>query len=72
MDIGAYLKKYKMTQKELAEKSGISPSAIQHYVSGLRLPTLPAAIKIVEATKGEVSYLDLIRYWDLKNEKRLS
>jgi HTH-type transcriptional regulator/antitoxin HigA len=41
--IGLYLKERKMTQKQLAEKIGVSPSRINDFVAGRSEPSLKYA-----------------------------
>lgn len=46
-----------MTQKELAQASGITESAISHYIKGDRIPRGVNLIKIAEALDTTVDYL---------------
>ena len=46
-----------MTQKELAEKSQMSESAIRNYELGNRYPDQTAFEKIAKALKVDISYL---------------
>lgn len=49
-----YIKKSKLTQRELAHRLGISPSSISHYIKGDKMPALDTfanlcAILVVDA-----------------------
>lgn len=48
---------YQMTQKELADITGISVSAISRYIHGQRMPTLKTLINIVNALECDVDEL---------------
>lgn len=43
------LREYPMTQKELADATGLSTSAISNYVLGKRMPTVEAVLAIAYA-----------------------
>lgn len=45
------MRRANMSQKELANASGVSTSLISNYLSGLRTPSLSAAISIYHAFK---------------------
>ena len=57
MKIEQIRKSKKMTQKELAEKSGIGLRSIQRYERGERSPTIRMLYKIADALKVNVSQL---------------
>ena len=46
-----------MTQKELAQKSGLTESAISHYVRGDRVPRGVNLVKIAKALETTTDYL---------------
>jgi len=47
----------KMTQKELAEKAGISVRTLQYWESGQRSPTIKMLYKVADALDVNVSEL---------------
>lgn len=49
-----YLKKYRITKKEFAQKIGVTNIAIWHYMAGRRTPSLERAKKIEEESDGLV------------------
>lgn len=49
--IKALLNEKKMTQRQLAELSGITESAISHYIKGDRIPSGVASVNIAYALK---------------------
>jgi len=60
MKLKKYLEKKGISQAELVRLTEITPALICKYVSGKRTPNLKNAKKIVDATKGEVQWEDLI------------
>lgn len=38
-----------MTQKELAQKAGITEAAVSRYIHGTRVPKMPTAVHIAKA-----------------------
>lgn len=46
-----YLEKRKMSQRELAEKTGLTEVTISRYVSGSRVPVGPVVAKLADALK---------------------
>ena len=59
MELKKYMDTFGISGAELAESVGVEPSAISNYRSGIRKPRPEIAIRIVAATKGEVSLSDL-------------
>lgn len=57
--IRAYLKENQLTQKQLAELAGVKPQVISNICNGLRIPGEDVGRRIVEATNGKITYLDL-------------
>jgi len=51
------LKKNNMTQKDLAEKTGISKGAISYYISGARTPKYDHIKKIADALGTSPNYI---------------
>lgn len=56
-NISKLLLQQKMTQKELAQVSGITESAISHYVKGDRVPRGVNLMKIARALGTTVDYI---------------
>lgn len=67
MDLDEYLWRNKITRKDFAKKIGMTPHSLSSIVAGKVSAKLYTAINIVEATKGEVSYKDLLRKEDIEN-----
>lgn len=59
-NLAAMLRETDMTQKELAERSGISETSISYYLQGIRAPTAKAIINIAYAL--DCSIDDLIDF----------
>lgn len=55
-----YMKEHNMTQRELADKAGISESLISEYKRGMHIPTVKIVINLAYALNIEVS--DLIDF----------
>jgi len=56
MDLKSYIKKKGVD--ECAEMFGVTPRAITAYLRGERKPRHEIALRIVESTKGRVSYAE--------------
>lgn len=54
MLLSQYLKKYRITKREFAEKIGVTNIAIWHYISGRRIAPPERAKKIEEESDGLV------------------
>ena len=50
-------KQYKLTQKQVAERTGLAVSAISSYESGARFPTYPTLIKLASMYHVSCDYL---------------
>lgn len=50
-------KKKKLTQKELAEKAGISRNALINYEAGTRIPSMNVQLKIADALEIDILHL---------------
>lgn len=48
-NLEALLREYPMTQKELADATGLTKAAISNYVLGKRIPTVEAVLAIAYA-----------------------
>lgn len=60
MKLVDYLEKYSVNKKAFAEKIGIHHVAFYRIVTGKQQPTLKTALKIEEATNGQVNCRDLL------------
>lgn len=59
MTLAKYLKKTGIAVPDFAKSIGVNKGTIYNYINGDRIPTLDIAMKIVEATNGQVAYEDL-------------
>jgi transcriptional regulator with XRE-family HTH domain len=59
MKINNYIKSVGITRQEFADKVGITVQAISQYSLGKRRPLPDIALRIVAASKGQVSLSDL-------------
>lgn len=70
--IKALLKEKKMTQKQLAELSGVTESALSHYIKGDRIPSGVASVNVAYALNTTVNHIlgkeDIL---DFSNIKRI-
>lgn len=70
--IKVLLKEKKMTQKQLAELSGVTESALSHYIKGDRIPSGVASVNVAYALSTTVNYIlgkeDIM---DFSNVKRI-
>ena len=70
--IKSLLKKKKMTQKQLAELSGVTESALSHYIKGDRIPSGVASVNVAYTLSTTVNYIlgkeDIL---DFSNIKRI-
>lgn len=55
--IKALLKEKKITQKQLAELSGVTKSALSHYIKGDRIPSGVVSANIAYVLKTTVNYI---------------
>ena len=55
--IKVLLKEKKMTQKQLAELSGVTESALSHYIKGDRIPSGVASVNVAYALNTTVNYI---------------
>jgi transcriptional regulator with XRE-family HTH domain len=56
-----YITESKMTQRELAVRSDLSPGFINDVLKGRKSPSLSVALRIVSATGGKVDIETLVR-----------
>lgn len=59
MDVAAYLKKYKLTQKELAARLGCHQTLISQLVLGTLTLSAERAVEFEKKTRGEIHRADL-------------
>lgn len=61
MQIGEYIKVglaiNSITQKELADKSGVTESAISHYIKGDRIPNIATMVRIAKVLNIDLNEL---------------
>lgn len=71
--IKTLLKEEKMTQKQLAELSGVTESALSHYIKGDRIPSGVVSANIAYALRTTVNYYILGKedILDFSNVKRI-
>lgn len=62
------LKTLDMTQEELARKSGVTRSAITHYLAGRRVPALSQFAKLAEALETSPGWLQFGAYIEVPSE----
>ena len=55
--IKTLLKEKKMTQKQLAELSGVTESALSHYIKGDRIPSGVTSVNVAYALSTTVNYI---------------
>ena len=70
--IKALLKEKKMTQKQLAELSGVTESALSHYIKGNRILSSVTSVNVAYSLSTTVNYIlgkeDIL---DFSNIKRI-
>lgn len=68
--IKALLNEKKMTQRQLAELSGVTESAISHYIKGDRIPSGVVSANIAYALSTTINYIlgkdDLLDFFSVK------
>lgn len=57
MNIARKCKELKISQKQLAETTGLTEAGISRYISGQRLPRLDILLKIADALNCTLDYL---------------
>lgn len=55
--IKAVLEERNMSQKELAEKTGLTEASVSRYVNGTRAPKAPVIVEMAKALNVDVGYL---------------
>lgn len=58
MHIRSYLDKHQLSQGEFARRVGVTQGAVWQWLNGLEV-SAKAAVKIEDATKGEINRADL-------------
>ena len=64
MELEKYLDSRNISQKEFASMLGVSIGSISKYIAARQLPRLDIAYYIEKTTKGNVSMLDLLQFWE--------
>jgi DNA-binding transcriptional regulator YdaS (Cro superfamily) len=59
MDVAGYLKKHKLTQKELADRLGCHQTLISQLVLGTLTISAERAVEFEKKTRGEIHRADL-------------
>lgn len=73
MKLKEYFTTTGVQQKFLADKAGISPSALNAYVLGKKIPNIETAWKIHKATNGAVTFQDwLLEECDIDSSSSVS
>jgi transcriptional regulator with XRE-family HTH domain len=54
--LGAYLRRYGLTQQSFGDAAGFSQTVISQWLAGTRFPSKKTARRLDEATNGEVSF----------------
>ena len=55
--LSAILDYFSITQKELAQRSGLTETSLSRYINGNRIPTVSAIISITKATGVSPSWI---------------
>jgi DNA-binding transcriptional regulator YdaS (Cro superfamily) len=63
MNLNEYMQREKLTDEKMAQRIGVTRSAITHYRAGRRMPSPYTMFDIETATKGEVKWEDMRRRW---------
>jgi len=63
MNLNDWMQREKLTDEKMAERLGVSRSAVTHYRAGRRMPSPYTMVDIESATKGEVKWDDMRRRW---------
>ena len=71
MNLNDWMQREKLTDEKMAERLGVSRSAVTHYRAGRRMPSPYTMVDIESETKGEVKWDDMRRRW-LDVRKNLS
>lgn len=70
--IASLMLKQKITQKELAEKAGVTESAMSYYVKGDRTPRSDVLSRIAKALNTTTDYLLGNKVASLQDDKKLT
>ena len=63
MNLEEWMKRESLTDEKMAQKIGVSRSAVTHYRAGRRMPSPFTMSDIKDATKGEVKWEDMMEKW---------
>lgn len=72
MHLRKYLFEKKIKHEDFAKKVGINRITLYRIMSGISDPSLSLAIKIVKATKGNVTYEEIASPEDLEDHSESS
>ena len=61
MTLNDYMKNNQINDQKLADKVGVSRSAITQYRLGDRMPRPEILVRLIEATDNQVSPIDLVK-----------
>ena len=61
MTLNEYMKNNQINDQKLADKVGVSRSAITQYRLGDRMPRPEILVRLVEATDNQVGPIDLVK-----------
>lgn len=61
MNLNDWMKNQKLTDEKMAERLGVSRSAVTHYRSGLRMPAPQIMLLIEAVTNEEVTARDMMK-----------
>jgi DNA-binding transcriptional regulator YdaS (Cro superfamily) len=63
MNLEEWMQRESLTDEKMAQKIGVSRSAVTHYRAGRRMPSPFTMSDIKDATKGEVKWEDMMEKW---------
>lgn len=61
MTLNEWMNRVGMSDGEMAQRIGVSRSAISRYRSGERMPRPDTLVKLVDATNNDVSPMDFVK-----------
>jgi transcriptional regulator with XRE-family HTH domain len=61
MTLNEWMNRVGMSDGEMAQRIGVSRSAISRYRSGERMPRPETLVKLVDATNNDVSPMDFVK-----------
>ena len=66
MRISEYMKKNKLTYRQLEAETGVPHSSLYYYEKGMKVPLLSTAYQIQKKTEGKIKMLDLLTADEIK------